>query len=400
MAFNDFKQLDFKQFDAYFNNLQQEKQAHRREATNTLKPNQIRRALRAGEIPPNMAVLAGAQENGTPFSIEDLRRFDKARQQTTKQYGANRGSPIDQLVSASRAIDIQRANVEIRSARLYKSRGAMFTFIVTASGKNKEDFYQVRVRLENWLQHMTSSRTHKAAVEKAVDGNVSFDCGCGRHQYWYRYVATVGNFAVAPYEKDFPKIRNPRLTGCCCKHVLKVFNTIKSPTVQAYLAKEMEKQASTAGFAGDTRTQFANKEDHQRLKAARPGDINQEEAMKAYQKYLKASKTLGRQLNTKETQKELAKLRSQLKQAENELKQQQRKAAESKRKATRAAEKMKADNKARKEAPQNIDAIKVELRQQLDFAKIYNIPKKTIYAKVAEVNSMKTADIEVIAKDL
>ena len=122
MAFDEFKQLDFKKFDAYFNNLQREKQALRREAARTLKPNQIRQAIRSGKIPPNLAVLAGAKEQGTPFSIDDLRKFDKARQRAAKQYGEGRGAPIDQLVSVSRLVDIQRANVEIRSARLYKSR--------------------------------------------------------------------------------------------------------------------------------------------------------------------------------------------------------------------------------------------------------------------------------------
>ena len=50
-------------------------------------------------------------------------------------------------------------------------------------------------------------------------------------------------------EQDFPKIRNPGLTGCCCKHVLKVLRVLKTNAIQAVLSRELERQSASVGFA-------------------------------------------------------------------------------------------------------------------------------------------------------
>nr|WP_225312426.1 hypothetical protein [Salmonella sp.] len=38
-------------------------------------------------------------------------------------------------------------------------------------------------------------------------GRVSFDCDCGRHQYWYRYIATAGNCHGPPKNTPIKKVR-------------------------------------------------------------------------------------------------------------------------------------------------------------------------------------------------
>ena len=384
-------QGNFKKFDALFNQARKEGRLARREAVNTLSPAQIRVALKRGQVPQSMAVLIGSKADGSPFSVDDLRQFDKARKRLSQEYGGGKGAPVDQLIAASRAVDISRSNVEIRSARLYKVRGPTLSFNVTASGKNNQDFYQVRVRLEDWMQHMTGARTYAAATKKSVNGPISFDCTCGRHQFWYRYVATVGGFAIAPYEKDFPKVRNPNLTGCCCKHVLKALKTVKSPTLQAVLAREMKRQSSSAGFAGDTSTKFIGQEDHKKLDRARPGSISQESAALAYKKYVRAQQEFSSRVSSPELKKEMARLRRELKSAQDKLNQQKR---------TTATAKQKAKKALRSKAPASLDSVKKELRQQLDFGKLYGIPAKKIYANISAKHSMKTADVEAMARGL
>lgn len=91
------------------------------------------------------------------------------------------------------------------------------------------------------------------AAKALVSGRLSFECPCGRHQYWYRYLATLGGYAIEPLERDFPKIRNPRLTGCCCKHVLRVLQELKKNRVPMVLARELEKERGRPGFKSAVR---------------------------------------------------------------------------------------------------------------------------------------------------
>lgn len=342
---NPFKGINFRHQDRDFASLRRQLRQSRSHARRTLSPNQIRVAIRSGDMPPSAEVLIGTREDGTPFTIDDLKGFEQSRKRLIKQFGAAKGVPMDQLIVSSRAIDVERANVEIRSARLYKVHGPTLTFSVTASGKYQAQFHQVNVRLENWWQSLTDPSAIKKAITKAVAGPVSFDCDCGRHQFWYRYVATVGGFAIQPFEKDFPKVRNPSLRGCCCKHVLKVFRTLKSPTVQQQLGHQLIRQAEQIGFGGDTRNQLLTQADHQRLNRARVGDLDQAK-----------------------TQAELAK------QATLGLR----------RHANKPANRQQI-NRVRTKMTQQLTAQqKTQIQQELAFAQRYNLPAATVYQTFAD----------------
>ena len=384
--------MNFRQFDKYFNALRREQVAERRGAIHTLNPAQLKQALKTGKIPPNLEVLMGAKEDGSPFTIEDLRHFDKARKQISRNYkSSSKGAPVAQLISASRAIDIQRANTEIQWARLYKVRGNLLHFNVTASGKHNAEYHQVRVRLENWTPEMTRSKSYRAGVKRSVEGPVSFDCGCGRHQFWYRYLATAGNFAVAPYEKDFPKVRNPSLTGCCCKHTLKAFKALQSPTVMQVLSKEMERQASAAGFAGDTRDKFIRKDEHDKLKRARPGDVSQIEAQKAYERLKQAEKAFKGQAKDKNYVK---KLENELKRLREQVRKQKAKQADRKAKAAKAVKEKQATPTV------DHDQLKIMLRQELDRAKLYGSSTDKALKVFAQINNVELKTVKELAKSL
>lgn len=88
---------------------------------------------------------------------------------------------------------------------------------------------------------------------------LSFDCDCGRHRYFLRYVATIGGFAAGGRNGGFPKIRNPGLKGVACKHVLRVMTEIESSNaVLHFLEKYMEKLQASAD--NTTRIQAAQSE--------------------------------------------------------------------------------------------------------------------------------------------
>lgn len=284
--------MDFKEFEKAFNaHRKGDNRMERERATGTLNPSAIEKGIRSGK-----GVKVDEKQGTGEYSPEELRAFRKMIQKVQKDYDTGRrGAPPKQLIASTNAADVKRANEQIRYSRLYQIRGNLLKFQVPASGENGYDgSYQVRVRLEAWDAALVSGKKWPRAAKDAANGRVSIDCQCGRHQFWYRYLAGVGGYAVTPpQEKDFPKVRNPSLSGSVCKHVIKTLQTLASPTVQGVLAGELERQSDAAGF-GDVGSRFLNAAEHEKLKRARPRQADQKSAAAAYRDYLKSQKGMKR----------------------------------------------------------------------------------------------------------
>ncbi|BBO69097.1 hypothetical protein DSCA_30270 [Desulfosarcina alkanivorans] len=246
-----------------------------------------------------LSLLYGVKPDGTAFTADDLKRFDKQAQRARKEFGfGKKGVRIDQLISASRTDDIERSRKQIRNATFYRifnsKSGVLLHFRTSAGPDSKFTHHQVKIRLEEWGDWLTSTVKFNKAAKNILNGRISFDCDCGRHQFWYRYVATIGGFAVSPLEHSYPKIRNPKLTGACCKHVLKVLATLRGPAVQRLIIAEMEKEAERIGFGDDrsTANRFLTKKEL--ATAARSSAAVQaadrKKAAKAFQDYRQAKK--------------------------------------------------------------------------------------------------------------
>jgi len=81
--------------------------------------------------------------------------------------------------------------------------------------------------------------------------NIRFDCDCGRHVFFFRYLSTIGGYNAGRAENGYPRIRNPGLVGVACKHVLRVMAEIEgSGTVKGFLARAIEKGRKSADGAG------------------------------------------------------------------------------------------------------------------------------------------------------
>lgn len=257
----------------------------RQNAKRTLSPAQIREGIRSGQISPEMETAIGKKADGSSFTVDDLKSFQKARTDTAKRFG-KKGITIDQLIAASRPDDVKRANgtfipkkengwrgnLARGAARLYQVRGDTLFFSVRASEESKKQLHQVKIRLQGWNDQLTNERANeKTAVKNALDGQILIDCDCERHQFWYRYLAGVGGYALTPpAEKDFPKVRNPDLTGACCKHVVAAFQVVRTPTYQAVIASQMKRQRQHVGFGDDKKTRELTREDQEAIKKAKP----------------------------------------------------------------------------------------------------------------------------------
>ncbi len=289
-------QADFRTFEKLFNQIKRAKTSKRREATGTLTPAVMRQHLSSGAP---LSLLYGRRSDGTPFTFEDLKEFAKQAKEVRKTFSsAQAGVRSDQLIAASRTVDIERSK-SIRSAVLYRlfnsKSGFLLKFRVSASPGSQYTSHQVVIRLDEWQELLTSTVKFSQAAKQILNGRISFDCDCGRHQYWYRYLATIGGFAVTPpAEHSFPKIRNPKLTGACCKHVLKAIVSMRGAAVQRMIIGEMQKEAEKIGFGGDSSTasRFLNQKElstaERSSRAA--GDVDQGRAIKAFQDFIRAKK--------------------------------------------------------------------------------------------------------------
>ncbi len=261
-----FKSKKEKEYDAFERNIKKVWKAkkHRR-ADDTreafLTPDLLKRrqeVTRGGR--QELVLQYGTKGDTVSYTLKDLNQMAQALDTTQGKYREEtRGAPVFELLKASRMrvdiwgkqkglSDYRKATAEIGNAVLYKIEGSTLHFRVTASGRYKYSYYQVRVRLDEWEKHMRGSSPYTQAAQKAAAGRVSIDCTCGRHQYWFRYLATIGGFGLDPAEHGFPKIRNPRLIGAICKHTVKALVVLQSPVIHLRLAKEMERQAKDKGW--------------------------------------------------------------------------------------------------------------------------------------------------------
>lgn len=141
------------------------------------------------------------------------------------------GITPQQVINQSRVEDIKRANTQIFLASVFRRKGNVIQFVTNAGIGSKDTHHYVSVQLldyPNLLLGRTKAPTVLDVKKAVVDGKIRFDCDCGRHRYWYRYVATVGKYNYGVDENRYPSTRNPKLTGVACKHALRVMKYVTS----------------------------------------------------------------------------------------------------------------------------------------------------------------------------
>lgn len=134
------------------------------------------------------------------------------------------------VINNSRPVDIERANKQIYLATVFKRQGNTVFFLTNSGPKSKVANHKVTVQLLGYPDLLLRTKPPKLSeVRDAVtQGKVRFDCDCGRHQFWYRYIATIGKYNYGIDENRYPSTRNPNLKGVACKHVLRVMKHVTS----------------------------------------------------------------------------------------------------------------------------------------------------------------------------
>ena len=213
-----------------------------------------------------MTTIGGASRRITSDDLATFRhnmrlaqtRFKGGKGITARQVIDMASSQPLSYVSASpseASSDIDKARKEITSGIPVSAHNGMVRFITNA-GKDSDVTRHHVVVMFNAFEEAGNKLASTEAKDRKSPKQVanwlrkqklSFDCDCGRHRYFLRYVATIGGFAAGRQEWGFPKIRNPGLKGVACKHVLRVMTEIESSnTVLRFLEKYMEKLQASA----------------------------------------------------------------------------------------------------------------------------------------------------------
>ncbi|WP_321946587.1 hypothetical protein [Paraburkholderia sp. J10-1] len=192
----------------------------RQNAPTILQPNEV-----SGEYDAARLLTTTLHGEQRPLDHKDLRAFQQSVSRLKKSFKG--GISAQQVIDLSLAVDRQRANDEIRMAVPVYIRGNLVHFVTNAGPESDRSRHHVHVSFLDFEAAVAASPNDKAKIGRLVcKGRLLFDCDCGRHTFWYRYIATIGKYNWGRAETGYPKIRNPRLYGVACKHVLRTMHVI------------------------------------------------------------------------------------------------------------------------------------------------------------------------------
>ncbi|TDR30688.1 hypothetical protein [Hydromonas duriensis] len=174
------------------------------------------------------------------ITYEDLRRFKHKiahiKGKLTKA-GHKGGITARHVLSFSLPADRERAQDEIKTALpLRKDGNGLVVFSTNASAHSDVSHHLVHVRFLDFGSVLAARRVDDKLIKTLTSSRIKFDCDCGRHRFWFRFIASAGGFNEGRAESGFPKIRNPNLKGLACKHVLRVMTVVtQSPSFKAFI---------------------------------------------------------------------------------------------------------------------------------------------------------------------
>lgn len=253
--------------------------------------------------------LGGKREPITADHLAQFRHNMRVAQKNFKGEGITARQVIDLASShplayapksngISNGSDLTKSRREITMAVPVSARNGEVRFMTNAGKDSDVSRHHVLVRFNQFNEAANKLMATKAADRKDPKQaanwlrkqKLAFDCDCGRHRYFFRYVATIGNFNAGRKELGYPKIRNPGLKGVACKHVLRVMAEIDSSgSVWSFLTKHMQRLVNSSD--NTARTQQTQKEAEKASKG-RARDIKTSEQRTAERKKAKEKSAL------------------------------------------------------------------------------------------------------------
>lgn len=156
---------------------------------------------------------------------------------STELVSHSKGSPYEGTSDRDRARD------QIHTAFPVTHRGGKVQFQTNAGTNSKVTRHHVVFEFMDFTSAVASDVHADKAAQMMCKGKVKIDCDCERQRFFFRYVASAGNFNAGRHEDGMPKITNPELKGVACKHIVKVATLVKASKVFQRYAERMIEQA-------------------------------------------------------------------------------------------------------------------------------------------------------------
>ncbi len=242
--------------------------AERAAATTILHPNEVHGEYDAGRT--LTTTLGGVQR---AITADDLAAFRHNVRTVQKSFKA--GIRARQVLDLSLPTDRERARDEIRMAVPAGATNGKVRFITNAGPNSDVTRHHVLVE---FLSYGAAASAGRDSAKKMANWlrkePLKFDCDCGRHRYWFRYISTIGGFNAGRAENGFPKIRNPSLHGVACKHVLRVMAEIESSgAILGFLTKLLERARASGDAKASVRHAQSDAEALAAKQASRARDV-------------------------------------------------------------------------------------------------------------------------------
>ena len=179
-----------------------------------------------------------------PITADDLAQFKYSIKQ--KQSLFRKGVTAKQVIDLSLDEDRKRAIQQITMSTPVAAKNGKVRFLTNAGPDSKVNRHNVIVEFLNYGAEAASGAADgRKSAMRMRKGPLKIECDCERWRYWYRYIATIGGFNAGRDETGFPKIRNPKLHGIACKHILRVMSEIESgASTLNFLVKLLDKAKS------------------------------------------------------------------------------------------------------------------------------------------------------------
>lgn len=211
------------------------------EKMDAAKPVFLRPSDLAGEYDFTKTLMTTLGGKLRVITADDIRAFAHNVEVAKERY--KKGITPQQVIDWSLSEDRERANKEIPLCSPFSRKAGVLRFITNSSKGSPSPRHYVTVEFNAFAALVTAPRKVGAKLtrEQLANGTIKFDCDCGRHSFWLRYIATIGGYAHGRLESGFPKLRNPNLQGVACKHVLRVMQYITSPIGVQYMRSQVDK---------------------------------------------------------------------------------------------------------------------------------------------------------------
>ena len=264
-----------------------------------------RAEISAGALSPGRVLMTTLNGQSRPLTVEDLDQFRGNMKRAINDFGApanggilpqqilNLASGKPLLYLGSKGMhdaksDLDKARHEIATAMPVSALNDTIRFVTPSGVDSKRSRHVVVVKLMAWNVALGKvaqvNYKSKGKIRQIADWlrkqPVCFDCDCERHRYFFRYVATIGGFNAGRREDGYPKIRNPKLRGVACKHVLRVMTELlHSPGVLRFLVRHLQAYAEKLDdpTLGRASTTLSQKEAEEELKKAKSHTIRTSE---------------------------------------------------------------------------------------------------------------------------